>query len=680
MYAADAVAAEALAHRLRSIRRCGQLPFDTTVARADGCLFVDTDPGCLMRLLLRVDALRRLPARLASCPHDSLIDQLLSEGVIEYVDKQEEASMRVALSPLREPEEGWGAFTHCELDASMIAGLCGSCIPFADYNQSPRNTYQSAMMKQAIGVYTLNHALRMDAVAHTLVAPQKPIVTTRLDSLVGVSDAPAGVNAIVAIMCYTGQNQEDSVIFNQSALDRGMFRSVKLQTYRDEEHQNGGTDAERFENVAKIPNVAGRRDANYALVDDGGIVHVGARVEPNDVIISKTVTTTELGEGARRALKRDNSTVLRHDGGIVDAVLHVSHHDGTSMVKVKIRQTRTPIVGDKFSSRMGQKGVIGTTLPHEDMPFASDGLVPDIIVNPHAIPSRMTIGQLAECMLSILCTLTGERGDGTMFRGTSLEFIASQLEKHGYDRYGRVKLHNGFTGEAYDSLVFVGPTYYQRLKHMAADKDHARSRGPVLMLSRQPTEGRARDGGLRFGEMERDCLLSHGTAEFLRDRLLDNSDPSIITLCGTCGLLAQPAAEGTHVRHRKPMCKNCDTSRRRASGRRSTDERMCPSGKNHGSQCGTKNANGDHGGGGGGGNDDDNNNDDDDNDNDDDDSVRSASCEIQHVDTHDKLTNRERERDIKTESAVVHMRAPFAFRLLLQELQAMSIAVRFEFE
>jgi DNA-directed RNA polymerase II subunit RPB2 len=629
MYAEDAVAAEALAHKLRSIRRCGQLPFDTSVARADGCLFVDTDSGCLMRLLLRVDALHRLPALLASCPHDSLIDRLLAEGVIEYVDKQEEAAMRVALSPLREPDEGWGAFTHCELDASLIAGLCGSCIPFADYNQSPRNTYQSAMMKQAIGVYTLNHTLRMDTVAHTLVAPQKPIVTTRLDSLVGVSDAPAGINAIVAIMCYTGQNQEDSVIFNQSALDRGMFRSVKLQTYRDEEHQNGGTDAERFENVAKIPNVAGRRDANYALLDDSGVVHVGARVEPNDVLISKTITTTELGEGARRALKRDNSTVLRHDGGVVDAVLYVSHHDGTSMVKVKIRQTRTPVVGDKFSSRMGQKGVIGTTLPHEDMPFAADGLVPDIIVNPHAIPSRMTIGQLAECMLSILCTLTGERGDGTMFRGTSLEFIASQLEKHGYDRYGRVKLHNGFTGEAYDSLVFVGPTYYQRLKHMAADKDHARSRGPVLMLSRQPTEGRARDGGLRFGEMERDCLLSHGTAEFLRDRLLDNSDPSMLTLCGKCGLLAQPAAEGTHVRHRKPMCKNCDASRLRRLA----------------------------GGGGGGG----------------------VAREGQRGD-YDHLSGSIKSTDGGAESAVVDMRSPFAFRLLLQELQAMSIAVRFEFE
>ena len=519
-----------------------------------------------------------------------MTEHLLRAGALEFVDKLEEATLRVALSPLREPADGWAAYTHCELDASLIAGLCGSCIPFAEFNQSPRNTYQSAMMKQALGVYTLNHRLRMDTTAHTMVAPQRPLVTTRMDAVVGTSDAPAGVNAIVAIMCYTGQNQEDSVIVNRAALERGMFRSVKFQTFRDEERQNGGADAERIEHAGRLPDVVGARDANYATLDDDGIARVGASVAPNDVLISKTVTTTELGEGARRAVKRDKSTVARHERGVVDTVLCARNNDGTNMVKVKLRQTRTPAVGDKFSSRMGQKGVVGFVLPQEDMPYAADGLVPDIIVNPHAIPSRMTVGQLSECLLGILCALTGERGDGTLFRGTSLEYLCERLEARGYDRHGRVRLHNGFTGEAFESLVFVGPTYYQRLRHMACDKDHARARGPVHMLSRQPTEGRARDGGLRFGEMERDCLISHGAAEFLRDRLLDNSDPSMLTLCGRCGLPAQPAAAGTHVRNRTAYCKNCGDG-----------DKVCD------------------------------------------------------------------------------MRAPFAFRLLLQELQAMGIAVRFEF-
>lgn len=590
MYVTDAVHCDRLLEILREKRSQNAIPFDTTVAMVDGHVVVDTDPGCLLRLLFRVDRLRDLPRLLAEAPEDGrLIDYLLRHRALEYIDKQEETNLRVALSPLREPEEGWGAFTHCEIDASLIVGLCGSCIPFPEFNQSPRNTYQSAMMKQALGVYTLNHPIRMDTVAHTMVSPQRPIVTTRMDSLVGTSEAPAGVNAIVVIMCYTGQNQEDSVIVNQAALDRGMFRSVKFQTYRDEEQHSGGTDAERFENVGTLANIMGRRDANYAHIEEDGVVRVGAHVRPNDVIISKTVTTTELGEGARKALKRDKSTILKHDKGIVDAVLQVVNHDGTKMVKVKIRQTRTPMVGDKLSSRMGQKGVIGTTLPPEDMPFTEDGVVPDIIVNPHAIPSRMTIGQLSETLVAILCTLTGERGDGTMFRGTSLEYVCEQLEKNGYDRHGRTRLFNGFTGEAYESLVFMGPTYYQRLRHMAVDKDHARSRGPIHMLSRQPTEGRARDGGLRFGEMERDCIISHGAAEFLKDRLLDNSDPSTMTICGNCGMLAQPKTIGTHIRHKQAFCKSCGKS-----------------------------------------------------------------------------------------DNVKDMRSPFAFRLLLQELQTMNIAVRFE--
>ena len=581
-----------LLDRLRYLRRMRSLPYDATISENDGHIFVDTDAGCLMRPLLRVENIRLIPRLLRETSHEHLMDTLFEHAVFEYMDKQEEANIRVALSPLKEPEGGWQEYTHCELDASLIAGLCGGCIPFPDLNQSPRNTYQSAMMKQALGVYTLNHSIRMDTIAHTMVCPQKPIVTTRLDSLVGVSEAPAGVNAIVAIMCYTGQNQEDSVIVNQAALDRGIFRSVKLQTHRDEERQNGGTDAERFEHAGKIVGIAGKRDANYDHLDESGIVAVGTHVKANDVIISKTVTTTELGEGARRALKRDKSTELRHDDGIVDAVLRVTNCDGTNMVKVRIRKTRTPIVGDKLSSRMGQKGVIGITLAQEDMPYTEDGIVPDIIVNPHAIPSRMTIGQLGECLLAILCTLTGERGDGTMFRDTSLEYLCEQLQKHGYDKYGRRKLHNGFTGESFESEIFMGPTYYQRLRHMAADKDHARGRGPIHMLSRQPTEGRARDGGLRFGEMERDTLISHGSAEFLKDRLLDNSDPSILTVCGECGLPAQPAAEGTHVRHKESFCRNCNRR-----------------GEN----------------------------------------------------IHD-------------------MQTPFTFRLLLQELQALNIAVRFEFE
>lgn len=930
MYTQTAVLQEVLA-ALRTRRCDGRIPFDTTVAYVDGHVIVESDPGCMLRPLLRVDHLHEFTRVVRNTTRPNmLMDELISAGVVEYIDKQEENGLRVALTPYEEPMEGWSAYTHCEIDPSMITGLCGALIPFPDFNQSPRNTYQSAMMKQALGIPTLNHSLRMDTILHVMASPQRPMVTTRMDSLVGVSEAPAGINVIVAIMSYTGQNQEDSLIVNRASLERGMFTSVKYQTFRDEENQNGGSDAERFKNVGKMQNVLGKRDSNYDHLESSGTVAVGTRLKPNDVIISKTVTTTDLGEGTRRTVERDSSTVMR-EHGIVDSVLHVTNEDGTRIAKVKVRNTRRPIVGDKLcttpdhdvltargwipiaevttddraltldpqtntmayesvydthyydcdddwmyeidaqqvslcvtlnhrmwvktryatkydfafakdivgkrvsylkncnggldsvqtmhppmpvpnkhaadqflffigfwfgdgwtdanckrvaicqvkpdtrqrilecircigfdpaengdkihiydnglyeflhphstgalhkrlpnwalclsvahsralldgliasdgsvnnakqpsyytssiglrddvmqlilhcgyganysihtptgyecviggrkvvstcpnwriavvvskcrptvnhghvhtqrrqterlvkytgsvhcitvrtgvfhvrrngkscwtgnSSRMGQKGVIGAILAHEDMPYTQDGLVPDIIVNPHAIPSRMTIGQLTECLLAILGTFTGERGDGTMFRGTSLEFMCDELERHGYDRHGRTTLYNGFTGEAFEAKVFMGPTYYQRLRHMAADKDHARPRGPVHWLSRQPTEGRARNGGLRFGEMERDCLISHGASQMILDRLLDNSDPATLTVCGTCGLLAQPPAEHTVVRNRNAVCQNCAEKGR-----------------------------------------------------------------------------------------VTEMHTPYSFRLLLQELQAMSVAVRFEFD
>ena len=543
---------------LRDMRRTQLLPYDTTIALGPHEIVVDTDAGCLMRPLFVVGKLhlvREVIARNATSA--CLMDELITAGVVEFIDKQEESGCRVALTPLQEPAEGWAAYTHAEMHPSLLTGLCGGCIPFPEFNQAPRNTYQCAMMKQALGIHCLNYAIRMDTIAHTLIAPQRPLVTTRLDGIVGVSEAPAGVNAIVAILSYTGQNQEDSLIMSQAAIDRGLFRSVKMQLYRDEERQNGGSDAERFEHAQRAQDVAGVRSANYDTVEDTGIAAVGARVRENDVLISKTVSTTELGEGARKPVKRDKSTVYRHDEGVVDAILQVVQNDGTRQVRVRVRITRAPLVGDKFSSRMGQKGVVGITLPQEQMPFTSDGLIPDLIVNPHAIPSRMTIGQLAESLLAVLCTLVGRRGDATAFRGVSLDHICSELERLGYDRFGRRRLHNGFTGEEYDALVFLTPTYYQRLRHMSSDKDHARARGPIHMLSRQPTEGRARDGGLRFGEMERDTLIAHGASEFLRDRLLDNSDPATMTVCGQCGLPAQPGASETFVRHKNAFCRNC---------------------------------------------------------------------------------------------------------------------------
>jgi len=551
-YTSSSCQAERLLFKLREKRRRNEIPFDTTLALVDGAIYIDTDPGCMLRPLLVASSLDRLPSLVDKAPSFShLWDFLVTNGAIEYVDKHEEMNLLVGqlASPSKE-------YTHYELDPSLINGLCASLIPFADHNQAPRNCYQSAMGKQAVGVYALNYPLRMEAVSHVLCSPQRPIVSTKMEETLYLHEAPSGVNAMVVIMCYTGFNQEDSLIVNQSALERGLFRSVKYQTYRDEERANGA-DVERFENP-KLAGCQGMRIGCYDKLSPSGMPTVGAEMKAGDVIVGKTITTTEVGEGARRAIKRDRCIMVKPtEEATVDAVMTSFHRDGSRLVKVRTRCTRTPIVGDKLSSRHGQKGVIGIVLKEEDMPFTEDGQIPDIIVNPHAIPSRMTIGQLMECLLGKLCSVMGQIGDATPFRGTSIDQISSELVRHGHDPLGSETFHNGSTGERFQGKVFFGPTYYQRLKHMVKDKHHSRSRGPVQILTRQPVEGRARDGGLRMGEMERDCCLSHGSAHLLSERLVEQSDPFVSHVCSKCGLLALPAAEKTLIRNRKPHCTNC---------------------------------------------------------------------------------------------------------------------------
>lgn len=509
MYTKTLPDAIALLDILRGMRRKHLLPFDASISFTDSTICIDTDPGCLLRPLIVASKLESFSEAVASAPsYEHLWEHLISSGVIEYIDKQEEMSMRVALWPGDK-----GDYTHCELHPSMINGLCAGLIPFPDHNQSPRNTYQSAMGKQAVGIPGLNFPIRMDAVMHILISPQRPLVTTRLDDMMHSGEAPTGINAIVCIMCWTGFNQEDSLIVNREALERGLFRTVKYQTYKDEERANGA-DAERFESPTTVEQCIGMRAGCYEKLQSDGFPAIGTRLATGDVVIGKTITTTEIGEGTRRTVKRDRSVLVKHsDECIVDTIVKSKNRDGTTLAKVRTRNTRSPIVGDKLSSRHGQKGVIGIVLNAVDMPHTPSGIVPDIIVNPHAIPSRMTIGQLMECLMGKLCAVEGRQGDATPFRDVSIEHIGACLEKHGYDSLGRETMYNGMTGEALPAKIFIGPTYYQRLKHMVLDKQHSRSRGPMQILTRQPVEGRAREGGLRFGEMERDCIIRCATAQ-----------------------------------------------------------------------------------------------------------------------------------------------------------------------
>ncbi|KAH0543003.1 DNA-dependent RNA polymerase II [Glutinoglossum americanum] len=455
---------------------------------------------------------------------------LVNQGIVEYVDAEEEETVMIVMTP-----------EDLEISRQLQAGYVVPEDNSDPNKRSPRNTYQSAMGKQAMGVFLTNYDQRMDTMANILYYPQKPLATTRSMEFLKFRELPAGQNAIVAIACYSGYNQEDSVIMNQSSIDRGLFRSLFYRSYSDQEKRIGMSILETFEKPMRSDTLK-LKHGTYDKLDDDGIVAPGVRVSGEDIIIGKTAPISpdseELGQRTKYHVKRDVSTPLRStESGIVDQVLLTTNAEGLRFVKVRMRTTKIPQIGDKFASRHGQKGTIGITYRSEDMPFTREGIVPDLIINPHAIPSRMTIAHLIECQLSKVSSLRGFEGDATPFTEVTVDSVSKLLREHGYQSRGFEVMYNGHTGRKLVAQVFLGPTYYQRLRHMVDDKIHARARGPVQILTRQPVEGRARDGGLRFGEMERDCMISHGASAFLKERLFEVSDAFRVHICDICGLM-----------------------------------------------------------------------------------------------------------------------------------------------
>jgi len=417
----------------------------------------------------------------------------------------------------------------------------------SSFTLQPFFTGNSAMGKQAMGIYASNFQVRFDSFSHVLWYPQKALVGTNSAEYLQFSNLPAGINATVAIMCYSGYNQEDSVIMNGSAVERGLFRSVFFRTYTDDEERKSN---EEFGRPHRATTSGMRPHSVYDKVDEDGLVAPGTRCSGEDVIIGKTAPLTLIEETTStmdlrlqsKLTKRDASTTLRAaENGIIDNVLLTTSESGDKMVKVRVRSMRTPQMGDKFASRHGQKGTNGIQYKQEDMPWSVEGIVPDIIVNPHAIPSRMTIGHLIECLLGKVVAFKGDFGIATPFTDVTVDQISNLLHIYGYQKRGWECMYHGHVGRKLEAQIFLGPTFYQRLKHMVDDKIHSRARGPLQGLVRQPMEGRSRDGGLRFGEMERDCMISHGAAQFLREKLFSISDKYRIHLCDYC------IAEGTLV-------------------------------------------------------------------------------------------------------------------------------------
>lgn len=497
-------------------------------------------------------------------------ENLVKKGIIQYIDASEIENSVIAMTPeyLTQQQNDF-----CEMHPYAMLGIMAAMIPFPDHNQSPRNCYQSSMGKQALGIPALTYNIRSDTVLHVLHYSQKPLISTMGARLLGINEMPSGINAIVAVLAYTGFNQEDSTMLNGSSIDRGLFHVTKYftidciekkrDTYSYEEICLPPYTSNRAEVKRDDPRFFERKSANYSLLDKNGIIRPRENwneemkrwegnsivVKKGDVIIGKVVVT---GNKTGEEKKIDASVVIQPgEEGTIDRIeTYITPH-GYKLVKVIIRTVRVPKLGDKFASRNAQKGTLGMIYRQEDMPFTAQGIVPDIIINPLCFPSRMTTGQLIECALGKECCLEGKYEDCTPFTDESVdaadkmvERVCDQMKNYGFDNpHGWEYMSCGFTGKLMKSKVFIGPTYYQRLKHMVDDKMHARAKGTVTILTRQPPEGRAREGGLRFGEMERDCMIAHGGVSFLKERLFKVSDPFSIVICDKCGTMTTSKTE-----------------------------------------------------------------------------------------------------------------------------------------
>ena len=486
-------------------------------------IIIETDAGRLVRPVFRVG----LPFPAKGADWTTWL-----KTCIEYIDASETETLRIAVKQ----EDVTRDHTHYEIHPSLIVGHMASSIPLSDHNQSPRNTYQSAMGKQAMCIYASNYAKRLDKNGYILCSLNRPIVETRPMNILKMHEMPYGVNAIVAIACYGGYNQEDSIIMNRSAVNRGFMRGLYYTMYKDEEHRNVTSGREEKFMKPTKHNTRKYKNTSYAAIGENGIPVLNATLQENDVVIGKVVNLRNDQGGYAY---RDSSTTHKNsEPARIDGVWQDKNSDGYPFIKVRCVSERVPQIGDKFSSRHGQKGTVGMLLNEEDMPFTSAGLRPDLIMNPHAVPSRMTIAQLMENIFGKIGVRRGTLGDGTPYDHMKVEDLKKHMLDLGLHSYGNEILYNGQTGEMMEAEIFMGPTFYQRLKHMVIDKKHSRARGPIVSLTRQPCEGRARDGGLRVGEMERDCMLCHGAAAFTKERLMDVSDPFTTGICKTCGTLA----------------------------------------------------------------------------------------------------------------------------------------------
>ncbi len=530
-----------LLNSFREQRRRGILPKEANITYLEDIneIRIDTDDSRLRRPLIIVKEGKPLltEKHLEGIIKGTVdLNSLVKEGVIEYLDAEEEENAYISLTLDDLIEEN----THLELNPAVILGISASMAPFAPHNRSDRVNYGAKMMAQSLGIYAINYLLRPDTKAYSLIYSQHPIIDTVIYKSNILNEHPQGQNIVLAIMPYKGYNMEDAIIFNKCSIERGLFRSLFFRTYQTEEKKYWGIESDEI----SIPDESVKNykaKPQYESLDEEGLAPPETEVEGGEIIIGKVSPLRFYGPVeeflSETENRRDTSiTVKFGERGIIDRVILTQTESGNKLVKTTIRDMRIPEIGDKFASRYGQKGVVGAIVPEEDLPFTKDGIVPDVIINPLSIPSRMTIGQLLEIVYGKAAALSAQILDGTSFNETPEEEVTKILNKFGFDSNGEEEMYNGESGEKLKSKILIGPCYYQALYHMVRDKYFMRSRGPTTVLTRQPTEGKAREGGLKFGEMEKDCLLAHGAALTLKERF--SSDEREIPVCKSCGVVA----------------------------------------------------------------------------------------------------------------------------------------------
>ncbi|KAH8320546.1 hypothetical protein KR067_005238 [Drosophila pandora] len=532
-----------LVKNLRYMRRKGRMGSYVSVhtSYTQRCIYIHTDGGRLCRPYIIVEKCRPLVKQ----HHlDELnrgirkFDDFLLDGLIEYLDVNEENDSFIAWNEEHIEERT----THLEIEPFTLLGVCAGLVPYPHHNQSPRNTYQCAMGKQAMGMIGYNQKNRIDSLMYNLVYPQAPMVKSKTIELTNFDKLPAGQNATVAVMSYSGYDIEDALILNKASIDRGYGRCLV--------YKNSKCTVKRYANQTFDRIMGPVKDAltnkvifKHDVLDTDGIVAPGEMVQNKQIMINKempAVTSMNPLDGQSPQVPY-TAVPISYKGpepSYIERVMVSANAEEDFLIKILLRQTRIPEIGDKFSSRHGQKGVTGLIVEQEDMPYNDLGICPDMIMNPHGFPSRMTVGKTLELLGGKAGVLEGKFHYGTAFGGSKVQDIQAELERHGFNYMGKDFFYSGITGAPLEAYIYSGPVYYQKLKHMVQDKMHARARGPKAVLTRQPTQGRSREGGLRLGEMERDCLISYGASMLIMERLMISSDAFEVDVCRTCGRLA----------------------------------------------------------------------------------------------------------------------------------------------